>query len=108
MTSVTAIACLILIYIGKFPTLLVYSHLLQGLTNIGYQNCILSSRLGIHKELLPPFQIVSRSDFSSCIAFTMYLDIMHIQVHSYVPKKAKNGLQYGAGGVVANINHEAR
>jgi hypothetical protein len=43
---------------------------LQGLTNIGYQNCILSSRLGIHKELLLPFQIVSRSDFSSCIAFT--------------------------------------
>jgi hypothetical protein len=70
MTSVTAIASLILKYIGKFPTLLVYSHLLQGLTNIGYQNCILSSRLGIHKELLLPFQIVSRSDFSSCIAFT--------------------------------------
>jgi hypothetical protein len=76
----------------------------------------LSNRLDIHKELLPPFQIVrllppfqivSRSDFSSCIAFTMYLDIMHIQVHSYVPRKAKNSLQYGAGGVVANINHEA-
>jgi hypothetical protein len=41
--------------------------------------------------LLPPFQIIRRFGFSRYIAFTMYLHIVYIQVHSknYVSRKAK-------------------
>jgi hypothetical protein len=41
--------------------------------------------------VLPPFQIIRRFGFSRYIVFPMYLDMLHIQVHSksYISKKVK-------------------
>jgi len=52
---------------------------------------VLEMTISIDGEVLPPFQIIRRFDFSRCIALTMYLDIVYIQVHSksYVSRKTK-------------------
>jgi C4-dicarboxylate transporter len=47
--------------------------------------------------ILPLFQIIKRFGFSRYIAFSMYLDIVYIYVHSksYVPTKAKTSYNLG-------------